>query len=212
MTEMSMNKAIHGAFRRDLDRFVGALTDFPAGNRERAQHLATAWANFEDQLTHHHHGEHTIAWPHLTALGADAEMLATMDTEHDEMAAALTTADTAMSALAQDPDAAHAQQALDAVQRLRAAAVHHLDHEEAEFEPFYLEHRDTDEMKAMGKAFGKVSPARGGRFFAWVLDGATPDEHATVTGTVPGPVLSIISGVFGRGYRKNIAPVWAQSR
>jgi hypothetical protein len=29
-----------------------------------------------------------------------------------------------------------------------------------------------------------------------------------VTGTVPGPVLSIISGVFGRGYRKNVAPVW----
>ena len=64
-----MNKAIHGAFRRDLDRFVAALTDFPAGNRERAQQLVAAWENFDDQLTHHHHGEHTIAWPHLKALG-----------------------------------------------------------------------------------------------------------------------------------------------
>jgi len=212
MTEMSMNKAIHGAFRRDLNRFAGALTDVLAGNRERAQQLAAAWANFQDQLTHHHHGEHTIAWPHLKALGADAEMLATMDAEHEEMAAALTTADAAMRELEQNPSGDQAQAALDAVQRLRTATLHHLDHEEAEFEPFYLEHRDTDEMKAMGKAFGKVSPARGGRFFAWVLDGATPDERATVTGTVPGPVLTIISGVFGRGYRKNIAPVWAQSR
>ena len=63
-------------------------------------------------------------------------------------------------------------------------------------------------MKAMGKAFAKVSPARGGRFFAWLLDGATPEERAAVTEEVPGPVLTIISGIFGRGYRKNVAPVW----
>jgi len=25
---------------------------------------------------------------------------------------------------------------------------------------------------------------------------------------VPGPVISIIGGIFGRGYRKNVAPVW----
>ena len=41
MTQMSMNKVIHGAVRRDLDRFVGALSGFPAGDqkrRERAGH------------------------------------------------------------------------------------------------------------------------------------------------------------------------------
>ncbi len=32
-------------------------------------------------------------------------------------------------------------------------------------------------MKAMGKAFAKVSPARGGRFFTWLLDGASPEER-----------------------------------
>ena len=29
MATMSMNKVIHGAFRRDLDRFVDALGAFP---------------------------------------------------------------------------------------------------------------------------------------------------------------------------------------
>jgi hypothetical protein len=62
----------------------------------------------------------------------------------------------------------------------------------------------------MGKAFAKVSPARGGRFFAWVLDGASPEERAAVTGTVPGPVLKILTGLFGRGYRKSVAPVWTR--
>ena len=65
MAEMSMNKAIHGAVRRDLDRFIAALTAFPPGDPARAQQLDAAWANFDDQLTHHHEGEHTIAWPAL---------------------------------------------------------------------------------------------------------------------------------------------------
>ena len=34
-----MNKVIHAAFRRDLDRFVGALTTFNAGDTARAQQL-----------------------------------------------------------------------------------------------------------------------------------------------------------------------------
>jgi hypothetical protein len=55
-----------------------------------------------------------------------------------------------------------------------------------------------------------VSPARGGRFFAWLLDGAGPDERAAVSGTVPGPVLKLLTGIFGRGYRKNVAPVWSR--
>lgn len=60
----------------------------------------------------------------------------------------------------------------------------------------------------MGRAFGKVCPAEGGRFFAWVTDGASPDETAALKRDVPGPVLAIVGGVFGRGYRKNIASVW----
>ena len=32
----------------------------------------------------------------------------------------------------------------------------------------------------MGKEFGKVGPVKGGRFFAWVLDGASPDERAAI--------------------------------
>jgi hemerythrin-like domain-containing protein len=211
MTEMSMNKAIHGALRRDLDRFVGALTDFPAGNRDRAQQLVTAWANFDDQLTHHHEGEHTIAWPHLEAVGVSPELLATMDAEHDTMADALSAADRAMQKLADNPSGDQAQMTLDAVQRLRSATVLHLDHEESEIESVYLQNRDHPEIKAMGKKFAKVSPARGGRFFAWMLDGATPDQRAAISDGVPGPVLSVLTGVFGRSYRKNIAPVWAQS-
>ena len=69
----------------------------------------------------------------------------------------------------------------------------------------YLAKKDTPEIKAMGRAFARVSPARGGRFFAWVLDGASVDERAAVTSEVPAPVLTVLGGVFGRSYRKNVS-------
>ncbi len=94
------------------------------------------------------------------------------------------------------------------MQTLREVTVRHLDHEEAELEPVYLAKRDTPEIQAMGKKFAKAGPARGGRFFAWILDGASPAERAAVEKEVPGPVLKIIGGIFGRGYRKDVAPVW----
>ena len=208
MSQMSMNKAIHGAFRRDLDRFIAALSTFPPGDPTRARQLGTAWANFDDQLNHHHEGEHTTAWPALQAVGVSKELLTTMDTEHETMAAALAETRAAMGALTQTPGVEQSTAALAAFQKLREVTVAHLDHEEAEIEDVYLTKRDTPELKAMGKAFAKVSPARGGRFFAWLLDGASPEEREAVTREVPGPVLAIIGGIFGRGYRRNVAPVW----
>jgi hypothetical protein len=131
-----------------------------------------------------------------------------MDAEHEAMASALTDTRTAMDALARSAGAQEARTALDAFQKLQAVTVEHLDHEEAEVEDLYMSKRDTAEIKAMGKAFGRTSPAKAGRFFAWVLDGASPAERDAVARDVPGPVISIIGGIFGRGYRKNVAPVW----
>jgi hypothetical protein len=91
---------------------------------------------------------------------------------------------------------------------LQGVTVSHLDHEEQEIEPVYLAHAESPEMKAMGKQFGKVSPAKGGRFFAWVTDGATAEEMAALTESVPKPVLAMIGGIFGRGYRRDVAPAW----
>jgi len=210
MSEMSMNKVIHAAFRRDLDRFVAALGAFPAGDQRRAGELGTAWANFDDQLTHHHEGEHEIAWPALQQVGVRPELLATMDAEHDTMAQALAATRVAMTGLVTTPGRDEADRARAAFEELRTITVAHLDHEEAELEQVYLENVGHPAVVQMGKAFAKVSPARGGRFFAWVLDGASPEERAAVTGTVPGPVLKILTGLFGRGYRKSVAPVWTR--
>jgi len=142
-------------------------------------------------------------------VGVATDVIAALDAEHDAMAAALAETGPAMDALARTGGADEAQAALGAFRHLREVAVAHLDHEEAEIEDLYLSKRDTPEMKAMGRAFSRdQSPAQAGRFLAWLLDGATPQERAAITTEIPGPVVTVISGLFGRSYRKEVAPVW----
>ncbi|MET0999561.1 MAG: hemerythrin domain-containing protein [Marmoricola sp.] len=208
MAQMSMNRVIHAAFRRDLDRFEGALTTFRAGDQHRADQLGAAWDNFDKQLTDHHEGEHEVAWPALAQVGVTAGMLAQMDAEHAVMADALERSRAAMASLQSSPGAGEAEAALAAVRQLKAATIEHLDHEEQELEPIYLQNQDAPAIKEMGRRFAKVSPAKGGQFFAWLTDGASPEERAAIGENVPAPVLKIIVAIFGRSYRKQVAPAW----
>ncbi len=179
---MSMNKVIHAAVRRDLDRFVTALQAFSPGDAARAEQLGRAWDNFDQELTHHHTGEHEIAWPALQQVGVTRETIEQMDAEHDTMAAALTEARGAMATLRAAPGAAESAAALAALEELRRVTVLHLDHEEQEIEPIYLANVDSAPIKDMGRKFARAqSPPRAGRFFAWVLDGASPQERAAAT-------------------------------
>ena len=209
---MSMNKVIHCAVRRDLSRFRTALGKFSDGDRARAAALHKAWANFEKQLTEHHEGEHEIAWPALKAIGVPDASIATFDEEHETMAAALRAAGEAMDALAKSGSGADAQAAAAAMATLDQATTSHLDHEERETEQLLLGKLDDPAVKAMGKQFSRrASLPVAGVFFAWMDDGASPDERAALRQSVPGPVLAIIGGIFGRKYRKEVAPVWASS-
>jgi hypothetical protein len=208
MVEMSMNRVIHTALRRDLDRFAGALAIFADGDTLRARQLGLAWANFKLQLTNHHEGEHDIAWPALKSVGVTADVIDQMNTEHDRLAEALATATAALTKLVKSASGDDARAAGDAIATLKRVATEHLDHEEALIEPVYLAKQDTPEIKAMGRQFGKVPPPVAGTFFAWLQDGASAEELAAIRTSVPGPVVTILSGLFGRRYRRQVQPAW----
>jgi hemerythrin-like domain-containing protein len=208
MATMSMNRVIHGAIRRDLERFEGALTTFRAGDGERARQLGAAWENFDTQLTDHHEGEHEIAWPALQQVGVTRETIDQMDAEHATMAQALGNARSSMAALVSNPGAGESETALTAVKRLKDVTVTHLDHEEEQIESIYLEQHDTPAMKDMGKQFAKAGPSKAGPFMAWITDGTTPEMQQGLRENVPRPVVAVMAGLFGRSYRKNVAPVW----
>ena len=208
MAQMSMNKVIHGAFRRDLARFEGALSTFPPNDRPRAEQLGAAWDNFDQQLVDHHEGEHEIAWPALQQVGVTQEMIAQMDAEHAVMAEALDVTRSAMAALRTSAGAGEAEKALVAMRRLKDVTVQHLDHEEQALEGVYLENEEAPAIKEMGRKFAKVNPAKGGQFFAWLTDGASAQEKQALGESIPAPVLKVIVAIFGRNYRKRVAPAW----
>jgi Hemerythrin HHE cation binding domain len=205
MADKSMNLVIHSAFRRDFDRFKEALSEPSAADNARAVQLKTAWANFHAQLVEHHQSEHRIAWPALKAVGVKDEVIAQMDSEHEQMAQKLAVANAAFDKLGTPGAVAEAAGALG---ELRDVTLTHFDHEESELEPVYLEKADTPEMKAMARKFARVPPKQAGVFFAWVQDGASAADLAALRGTVPRPVLKIIPALFGRSYTRDVARVW----
>jgi hypothetical protein len=103
-----------------------------------------------------------------------------------------------------------AEAAAAAMDRLRTTTVTHLDHEERETEPALARNADHPAVKEMGRQFSRRSgPAKAGVFFAWMRDGATAEEMAALRSSVPGPVMALLSGLFGRRYSKEVASVWA---
>lgn len=208
---MSMNKTIHRAVRRDLARFRDALDAFVDGDGERAAALNRAWANFDDQLTDHHQGEHAIAWPALGAIGIAGSTIDTFDVEHEAMAADLATAGDAMARLRSSASRSDADAAAAAMERLQVTTVTHLDHEEAETEGPLTQQAGDPALKKMHKQFSRrSSPVKAGNFLAWMQDGATAEEMSALRANVPGPVLTLLGGLFGRRYRKEVATVWGR--
>lgn len=205
---ISMNKIIHGAVRRDLARFQDALDAFPDGDAGRAARLRAAWRYFYTELDHHHHGEHDIVWPALRQVGASEELLTAMDAEHDRLAEALTRTDAAFATLEGKPTGDSATSARLAVGALAAVADEHLQHEEADLDPIYLQNSDRPEIKAMGRRFARRRPSELGDFMAWLQNGATAEERSALRQNVPPPVVAILGAVFGRRYKREIAPVW----
>lgn len=205
---MSMNKVVHGAFRRDLTRLLDALAAFPEGKQHRAVQLSTAWEFFRGELDVHHRGEHEIAWPALRAVGVDDALLTQMDAEHDRLADALAAADDKIRGLERTPTRAAADEARAAIGTLQQVAEEHFGHEERDVDPVYTTKRDTPELKAMSRKFARRSPLRSGDFFAWLENGATAAERDGLRQSVPPPVVAVFSRVLGQRYRRIVAPVW----
>lgn len=203
-----MNRVIHAAVRRDLDRLEAALRVLQDGDRDRVVQLSRAWQNLYDELVHHHEQEDELIWPALLGLGVDPVLLEEMESEHGAMRDALDETGGRMTALARSASSEQALLAADSIVATRLVVERHLTHEEQELEPQVLAHSDSEEWKRVEKQLRAGSPVRGGRMFAWLLDGASPEVKGYLRGVIPAPVLLLLSRVFGIGYQRSIAPVW----
>jgi hemerythrin-like domain-containing protein len=205
---LTMNRVIHGAVRRDLDRLTTALGGLRDGDTARARALERAYSNLRAELTHHHESEDSLIWPMLSKVGVDRALLDAMEREHDAMADALTETAEAMATVARSGSAADAAAAQASVVRTREVVERHLQHEEDELEPQLTPHLETPEWKAVERKLRSQPPGVAGRYFAWLTDGMTDEHRAFLRKTVPSPVVTVLAKTFGRRYYREVAPTW----
>ena len=207
---MTMNRVIHAAVRRDLERLATALECLVDGDRSRAEALERAYANLRQELTQHHESEDTYIWPMCAAVGIDQALLHEMEREHQVMARALADTSSAMTTVARTGSRADAATARSSVVRTREVVERHLRHEEVELEPALQPYLESPEWKAVEKKLRQQPPGVAGRFLAWVTDGMGDEHRAFLRKTVPTPVVTVLARVFGRRYYKDVAPTWQE--
>ena len=85
----------------------------------------------------------------------------------------------------------------------------YLAHEEGELEPLLRDHLESPEWKAAMRQM-RTPAAAAGRLVLRLARGRRLGRGAGYLGAeVPAPVRVVLGRVFGRGYHRTIAPVWA---
>jgi hypothetical protein len=206
---LSMNQVIHAAVRRDVTRTEQALRALADGDSARAQQIQVAWRNLVRELTHHHEAEDTYLWPFLIGRGVDADLLQQMESEHAAMKTALTSSSAAIDSVAADPRTEVANAAADEVARAREVINDHLAHEERDVEAPLGNLQDDPEFKALSKKLRPASIVDAANALAWMQDGAGERERSSLRATIPGPVVTLLTLLLARRYRREVAPVWS---
>lgn len=206
-----MNAIIHHGLRRDLDRLESVLaTPLSQAQREAVcDHVV--W--MLDYLHHHHVGEDEGVWPRTLAKRPDLQpMVDEMEAEHH----ALAEASDGLRAAAHDyradgSDAARAAMA-DAVARMKAATLPHLEHEEEVAMPLVLETLDDDDWAYLEKHHFRagLSLSQEAQIFMWLLDDLDERRATIAKSQVPRPVLWAFSAIYGSRYDRGAAQRWGQ--
>jgi hemerythrin superfamily protein len=205
---LSMNQVIHAAVRRDVDRTEQALRALPDHDAARARQIQTAWRNLVRELTHHHEAEDTYLWPFLLSRGVDAGLLQQMESEHGAMKQALVSSSAAIDSAVAMPTVTSGAAAADEVARASEVINQHLAHEERDVEAPLGNLDDDPEFKALSKKLRPASIVDAANALAWMEDGAGERERSSLRSAIPGPVVTLLTLLLARRYRREVAPVW----
>jgi len=205
----NMNAVIHRALRRDLGRLEQVThADLPDEQRAALCRHVTWMLDF---LHHHHVGEDEGVWPRLLAKRPDlAPLVEQMSAEHEALAAASDRLRAASDAYALDGSAEARARVHDATVAMQDATLPHLEHEEREAIPLVVEALDADDWAYLSRNhFRKgLSFSDSGTSLMWDLDDLDPRYAAAVRAEVPGPVLWLMTTLYGGRYDREAATRW----
>jgi iron-sulfur cluster repair protein YtfE (RIC family) len=204
--DLTIMLAAHAAFRRDLAELAraAAFADLPDPGRRAS--VRAGWELFKRQLHLHHTAEDDIIWPALRERLPHSDhaqsVLDAMEAEHQQIDPLLAAVDDAFARVA-GGHRADLSAIGDATGALAAALSGHLAHEERDGLPLIGAALTSAEWRAVGfKIVRKNGLSAGGEMFAWLADGADPDQAAAVIGTLPPPARLAYRAIWKPRYHR----------
>jgi hypothetical protein len=204
--DLTIMLAAHAAFRRDLAELAraAAFADLPDPGRRAS--VRAGWELFKRQLHLHHTAEDAIVWPALRERLARSDqaqsVLDAMESEHQQIDPLLAAVDEAF-AVAEAGHRADLSAIGDAADALATALTGHLAHEERDGLPLIGIALTSAEWRRVGfRIVRQNGLSAGGEMFAWLADGADPDQAAAVIGTLPPPARLVYRAVWRPRYNR----------
>ena len=198
--DLTVMIAAHDAFRRNLVSLARAAGSADLSDPPRRQAVGAGWAVFKRQLHMHHSGEDKFIWPALTRRLSHSDsarsVLDAMEAEHGHIDPLLAAVDGAFADPAPDRLA-------DVIDALATDLTGHLVHEERDALPLIGTALTSAEWRRIGARIGTSNGLfRGAEFFAWMLDGAPPQQAAAVLGQLPPPLRLLYRAVWKPRYAR----------
>ena len=196
--DLTIMLAAHEALRRDLVGLAHAADRADRADRNGpAKHEAVqrGWEVFQRQLHIHHTAEDDLVWPALRERLAQSDaaqsVLDAMEAEHQQIDPLLNAVSRAMDRPGGDDGTLG-----DTVDVLTMALHGHLAHEEREALPLIGAALTAAEWRGVGRRIGVKNLRHTPEMFAWMLDGAEPDEATAAVGQLPPPARALYRAVW----------------
>jgi Hemerythrin HHE cation binding domain len=203
--DLTIMLASHNAFRRDLVNLARAakFADLPDPARRRA--VSAGWETFKRQLHMHHSAEDELIWPALRERLSHSEnalsVLDEMEAEHGLIDPMLAAVDLELGVAGDDQP--RSGRAGDAVDVLVGTLTGHLTHEERDALPLIGVALTAAEWRGVGlKIARKNGLSSGSEMFAWMLEGAEPDQVRAALGQLPPPVRLLYRRIWKPRYSR----------
>ena len=207
--DLTIMLAAHAAFRRDLAQLAraAAFADLPDPGRRAS--VQAGWELFKRQLHIHHTAEDAIVWPALRGRLAGSDhaqsVLDAMEAEHQQIDPLLSAVDDAF-ARAGEGRRSDARAISDVTDALTTSLASHLAHEERDGLPLIGVALTAAEWRGVGFKIARSNGLAAGEMFAWLADGADPDQAAVAIGTLPPPARLAYRAIFKPRYDRT--PHW----
>lgn len=204
--DLTIMLAAHAAFRRDLTRLARAAAFADLPDPARRASVRAGWETFKRQLHLHHTAEDTVVWPALRQRLAHSDhaqsVLDEMEAEHELIDPLIAAVDDAFGdafggASGDAFGGAHAAGVAAATDALNVSLSRHLTHEERDGLPLIGVALTAAEWRAVGVKIARRSGlSNAGEMFAWIADGAEPEQARAAIGTLPPPARLVYRAIW----------------